>query len=60
MACVTQALQGRVPTSTVIELSEFHQEYTWLQVFIIDDGTPLNAETHYRGIYVAMEKPRQV
>lgn len=31
-----------------------------MQLFVVDDGQPLNRDKHYRGIYVAMEKPRQV
>jgi len=31
-----------------------------MQVFIIDDGRPLNTKSHYRGVYVAMETIRRV
>lgn len=31
-----------------------------VQLFVVDDGKPLNANKHYRGIYVALEKPRKV
>ena len=34
--------------------------FMWLQLFIVDDGSPLSQTKHYRGLYVAMEKPRQV
>jgi len=45
------------------EVARATGEYTprtqYCEVFIIDDGLPLNTKSHYRGVYVAMETIRR-
>ena len=41
-------------------LSASGDHYISVQLFINDGSGPLNTADHYRGIYLAMEKPKQV